>query len=106
MPHTSGADDTPGIVTAAQPCVKSLNDSTIVFSQGTTYNLWTPLSFSGLQGVTFAFEGNISLSTNITAVERVVNNNSIYPGHWITISGNDVTFSGSTSQAGGWFLGA
>ena len=102
MPHTSGGDDSPGIIAAAQACV---NDSTILFSEGVNYNLLTPLSFTGLQNVKFSFEGNISLSTNITEVQSVVNNTKIYPGHWITVKGTGVTFSGSTCRTGGWFLG-
>ena len=53
----------------------------------------------------FSFEGNISLSGNVTAVEEVVLNSKIYPGHWITIQGTNVEFSGSTREDGGWFLG-
>lgn len=104
MPKNStiGGDDAPGITTAVKACG---NNSTIIFSSDETYNLLTPLSFTSLSGVKFSFEGNISLSQNITEIQTVVNNTKIYPGHWITIKGSDVTFSGSKSQNGGWFLG-
>jgi hypothetical protein len=102
MPHTDGGDDSPGILSAAKSC---LNDSTIVFSQGITYNLLTPLSFLGLQDVEFSFKGNISLSKNVSEVEAVVTNAKVYPGRWITIKGTNVVFSGSRNPKGGWFLG-
>lgn len=103
MQHTSGGDDSPGILAAASTC---LNDSTILISEGVTYNLLTPLSFTGLLNVKFSFEGNISLSTNVSEGQSVVNNTKIYPGHWITVKGTNVASSGSTSRPGGWFLGS
>lgn len=105
MPKNStvGGDDAPGITAAVTACG---NNATILFSSNETYNLLTPLSFSDLVGVKFSFEGNISLSQNVTEIQTVVNNTEIYAGHWITIKGTDVAFSGSKSQDGGWFLGA
>jgi galacturan 1,4-alpha-galacturonidase len=103
MPHArNGADDSPGILAAAASC---LANSTIIFSEGITYNLLTPLSFTGLQNVRFEIEGNVSLSSNVTEVQTVVNNTKIYPGHWITVKGNDVVFRASERKDGGWFLG-
>ncbi|RDW90980.1 glycoside hydrolase family 28 protein [Coleophoma crateriformis] len=103
MPKNStvGGDDAPGITAAVAACG---SNSTILFSGNETYNLLTPLSFRDLSGVKFSFEGNISLSQNITEIQAVVNNTKIYPGHWITVKGSDITFSGSKSQDGGWFL--
>lgn len=102
MPHTHGGDDSPGILAAASPC---LQNGTIIFEEGINYNVLTPLSFTGLENVRFSFEGNLSLSDNVTYVQTVVNNTKIYPGRWITIKGSNVVFSGSTRQNGGWFRG-
>ncbi|CZR62736.1 probable endopolygalacturonase, partial [Phialocephala subalpina] len=97
-----GGDDTPSILSASASC---LANSTLLFSSGLTYSLLTPLSLTNLNNVTLSFEGNISLPSNVSQVEAVVKNTKIYPGHWITIKGKDVTFSGSTCGGGGWFEG-
>lgn len=99
---TTGGDDTPSILSASTFC---LSNSTILFSSGLTYNLLTPLSLTNLNNVKLSFEGNVSLPRNVSQVEAVVKNTKIYPGHWITIKGKDVTFSGSTCDDGGWFEG-
>ncbi|TGO53457.1 hypothetical protein BOTNAR_0295g00040 [Botryotinia narcissicola] len=103
MPYNSSPliDDAPGITTAVNLCGPN---STILFEQNVTYNLLTPLSFKNLTSVKFSFEGNISLSENVTAVQLVVNNTRIYPGRWITLKGTNVTFEGSEKEDGGWFL--
>ncbi|KAI9651390.1 hypothetical protein NHQ30_001432 [Ciborinia camelliae] len=103
MPYHSSplVDDSPAISSAVKNC--SAN-STILFEQNVTYHLLTPLVFSNLTNVNFVFQGNVSLSENVTAVQEVVNNTSIYPGRWITFKGNNVTFQGTKDQNGGWFL--
>jgi galacturan 1,4-alpha-galacturonidase len=104
MPYHSDplVDDAPGITTSVNLCG---SNSTILFAPNITYNLLTPLSFTNLTGVRFRFEGNISLSQNVTAVQAVVNNTRVYAGRWITIKGKDVIFEGSENSDGGWFLG-
>ncbi|KAA8564206.1 hypothetical protein EYC84_011152 [Monilinia fructicola] len=94
-------DDSPAITTAVNLCG---SDSTIHFLPNITYNLLTPLNFKNLTNVNFYFQGNISLSENVTAVQEVVNNTRIYPGRWITIKGTNVTFEGTKDKTGGWFL--
>ncbi|KAF7867571.1 uncharacterized protein EAF02_009762 [Botrytis sinoallii] len=103
MPYNSSPliDDAPGITTAVNLCGPN---STILFQPNVTYNLLTPLSFKNLTSVKFSFEGNISLSENVTAVQLVVNNTRTYPGRWITLKGTNVTFEGSEEESGGWFL--
>lgn len=104
MPKSTNgtADDTPGIVAAIAACG---NNSTYLFSAHTTYNLYTPLSVSGLSNVEFLFEGNITIPEDVTTVQTVVNNTKIYPGHWITIAGSDVVFHGGGRKNEGWFFG-
>ncbi|KAK6596538.1 exopolygalacturonase C 1 [Botrytis cinerea] len=103
MPYNSSPliDDAPAITAAVNLCGPN---STILFQPNVTYNLLTPLSFTNLTSVKFSFEGNISLSENVTAVQLVVNNTRIYPGRWITLKGTNVTFEGSEEEGGGWFL--
>ncbi|CAD6453276.1 c53a9208-42f8-4475-88ac-1a29c83549a5 [Sclerotinia trifoliorum] len=103
MPYNSSPliDDSPAITTAVTSCGAN---STILFQPNVTYNLLTPLSFRNLDSVTFSFEGNVSLSDNVTAVQLVVNNTNTYPGRWIKIQGTNITFQGSESKDGGWFL--
>ena len=102
IPKSNG-DDSPGIMSAVAACG---SNSQVVFSSGVTYNLDTPLQFSNLNNVEFVFNGNLSLPDNVTAVEAVVQNTHVYPGHWITVSSSTgVTFTGSKDSSGGWFIG-
>lgn len=47
VPHTDGADDSPAIMEVFGRCNV---DSTIVFSKGVDYNVWTPVKWFGLSG--------------------------------------------------------
>lgn len=101
--NTTSGDDSPSVKAAVAACG---NSSQIIFSADTTYNLLTPISFTGLSNVEFVFNGNISLSDNVTEVESVTANSTLYPGHWITItSSTEVTFTGSQDPNSGWFIG-
>ncbi|KAF2101697.1 glycoside hydrolase family 28 protein [Rhizodiscina lignyota] len=102
MPKSkSGGDDTPGIVKAISQCG---NDSSFWFSAHQTYNLYTPLNLSNLGNVEFLFESNITIPKNVTEVQAIVNDTSVYPGHWITIKGSNIVFKGSGRGGEGWFL--
>lgn len=48
----------------------------------------------------------MSLGENVTAVQEVVSNTKIYPGRWMKIKGDDITFEGQAKAEGngGWFL--
>jgi galacturan 1,4-alpha-galacturonidase len=104
VPKSTG-DDSPGIMSTVAACG---SNSRVVFTAGVTYNLDTPLQFSNLKNVEFVFNGNLSLPDNVTAVEAVVQNTHLYPGHWITVSSSTgVTFTGTGSKdsSGGYFIG-
>ncbi|KAK1538963.1 exo-polygalacturonase [Colletotrichum costaricense] len=102
VPKSKG-DDAPTILSTVKSCG---SNSRVVFSAGTEYSLLTPLKFSGLTNVEFQIEGNLTLSDDPAAVSAVVNNRSIYPGHWITVANSKgVTFTASTAQGGGWING-
>ncbi len=98
---SSGGDDSPGIVWAIKACGENAR---VVFEGGVTYNLFTPWKLSNLSNIEFVFDGNLTLSDKVADVQRAVSSRT-YPGHWIQIGGDSVTFTGSTSQSGGWFIG-
>ncbi|KAL0944724.1 exopolygalacturonase C 1 [Colletotrichum truncatum] len=102
VPKSKG-DDSPTIISTVQSCGAN---SRIVFSAGTEYSLLTPLKFSHLTNVEFSIEGNLTLSDNPATVSAVVQNRSVYPGHWITVSNSQgVTFTASGTSGGGWIIG-
>lgn len=101
--NTSGNDDSPSLAATVAGCNES---SQIILSSNETYNLMTPVSFTGLSNVEFLISGNVSLPSNVTYVESVVGNTDLYPGHWITVkSSTNVTFTGSQDVSSGWFVG-
>lgn len=100
--NTTGDDDSPSFTATVASCG---SDSRIVFSGNETYNLLTPVSFSGLSNVELVVNGNISLPSNVTYVESVTGNSKLYPGHWITVKGTGVTVTGSQDPSTGWFVG-
>lgn len=101
--NTTGDDDSPSVRATVAACG---NSSRVEFSANETYNLLTPISFTGLANVEFVVSGNISLSDNVTYVESVTGDSALYPGHWITIkSSTGVTFTGSQDPSSGWFVG-
>ncbi|KAK7920891.1 pectin lyase-like protein, partial [Apiospora marii] len=100
--NETGTDDTPNIVKTTAECG---DQSRVVFETGLTYNLWTPLQLKNLSNVEFVFDGNASLPDNVSYVESVVADTSIYPGRWINFQGNNVTLTGSKDPENGWFIG-
>lgn len=95
-----GGDDSPGILAAINDCG---NNSRVVFEEGVTYNLFTPWKLANINNIEFVFKGNLTLSTNVTDVQSVVRNSRIFPGQWIQIRGDQITFTGSKKADGGWF---
>lgn len=104
--NTTGDDDTPGIAATLAACNNGTN-AQIVFSANETYNLYTPVSFRDLTNVEFVFNGNLSLPANVSYVESVVGDSSIYPGHWLTFAGTNtgLTLTGNQDPNNGWFIG-
>ncbi|ORY67181.1 glycoside hydrolase family 28 protein [Pseudomassariella vexata] len=98
----SQVDDTPIIKATTAECGDT---SRVIFQAGVTYNLMTPLELKGLNNIELVFNGNLTLPDNLTYVESVVGNPTMYPGHWITIKGTNVTLTGSNDPSDGWFIG-
>lgn len=100
--NETGTDDTPNIVKTTAECRES---SRVVFEKGLTYSLWTLLQLKNLSNVEFVFNGNVSLPDNVSYVESVVADTSIYPGRWINFQGTNVTLTGCEDAESGWFIG-
>ncbi|CAN8104052.1 unnamed protein product [Discula destructiva] len=99
----TGGDDSLNVIAAVKSCG---NSSQIIFCASQTYTLMTPLSFSSLNNVEFVINGNISLPSDVSYVESVVGNSSLYSGRWIAIKDSSgVTLTGSQDPSAGWFIG-
>lgn len=66
VPHTAGQDDTPALV-AALP--QYATNSTILFEEGVTYNIFTPIKFPVLNNVNVRIEGNLTYPTDIPTIQ-------------------------------------
>ena len=66
VPHSPGKDDTPAIL-AALPDFAT--NSTILFQEGITYNIFTPIKFPTLNNVDIRIEGNLTYPTDIATIQ-------------------------------------
>lgn len=65
--HLGGdADDAPVVTQALAECAQ---DSTITFSEGVDYNIFSPIAASNLSNVTINMLGNLHMPQNITHVQ-------------------------------------
>ena len=71
VPHSAGKDDTLALANALATNPQLSTDATIVFKQGVTYNLGTPILFQNLKNVVISIQGNISYATDIKATQGV-----------------------------------
>ncbi|CAK5265659.1 unnamed protein product [Mycena citricolor] len=102
VPHTPGADDMPAFAALVG---NHTTNATILFAQGTTYNLFTSIKFPKLTNVEIAVEGNLTYPNDIAAVQSVVAS-SAYGGSWLTFTGGtNVTLRGSKHPKWGWIDG-
>ncbi|KAG8981462.1 hypothetical protein FRB90_007243, partial [Tulasnella sp. 427] len=72
---------------------------------GVSYNIWTPINFGTLTNVEISVQGNLSYPTNITTIQNIVANTTIYTGFWFDIAGTNVTLKGNTEPQWGWVDG-
>ncbi|GJE99502.1 glycoside hydrolase family 28 protein [Phanerochaete sordida] len=101
VPHTSGQDDTPGLMQALSAGAIT-NNTSILFQQGVTYNIFTPIKFPVMHNVEVAVEGNLTYPSDIPAVQAAVAASS-YPGAWFAFSGGtNVTLRGTADPSWGW----
>ncbi|KAF8152112.1 pectin lyase-like protein [Mycena galopus ATCC 62051] len=110
VPHnSSGGDDMATLAAEFSSSNGTTRDlavnSTIIFKQGITYNLFTAILFPVLQNVEIRVEGNMSYMEDIVALQAVVAAKG-YPGAMITFAGGtNVTLRGTTDPKWGWIDG-
>ncbi|EJD04200.1 pectin lyase-like protein [Fomitiporia mediterranea MF3/22] len=102
VPHTNGADDSPGLLAVLENYTAN---STILFEKDVTYNIFSPIKFPTLTNVEVSIQGNLTYPTNVSAIQGAVASSN-YPGSWITFSGGtNVTLRGSQDDEWGWIDG-
>lgn len=65
VPHSGGDDDTPALTAAFSADPTLAINTTILFQQGLTYNMLTPVRFPKFENVAVSIQGNISYATDI-----------------------------------------
>ncbi|KAF8167167.1 pectin lyase-like protein [Crassisporium funariophilum] len=102
VPHSAGKDDTPALLSALPNLTAN---STILFKEGITYNIFTPVKFPVFNNVEVRIEGNLTYPTDIATIQAIVGSSS-FPGAWFSFTGgNNVTLRGSTKPNWGWVDG-
>jgi len=69
VPHSDGKDDTPALAAAFAADPKLATNATILFKQGVTYNILTPISFPSLENVLVSIQGNLTYAADIQATQ-------------------------------------
>lgn len=69
VPHSQGYDDTPALAAALAADPKLATDATILFEQGVTYNILTPICFPYLENVVISIQGNLTYAADIKATQ-------------------------------------
>ena len=69
VPHSGGNDDTPALTAAFAANPKLATNATILFQQGVTYNILTPIVFPYFENVVVSVQGNLSYAADIKATQ-------------------------------------
>jgi hypothetical protein len=69
VPNSPGKDDTPALAAAFSANPKLATDATILFKQGVTYNIATPIRFPRFQNVIVSVQGNLTYAADIKATQ-------------------------------------
>ena len=69
VPHSEGNDDTPALAAAFSADPKLATNATILFQQGVTYNILTPIFFPRLENVIVSVQGNLSYGADVQATQ-------------------------------------
>ena len=74
VPHSEGNDDTPALAAAFVADPKLATNATILFKQGVTYNILTPIVFPRFENVIVSVQGNLTYAADVqtTQGERAV----------------------------------
>ncbi|KAF5332966.1 hypothetical protein D9758_018696 [Tetrapyrgos nigripes] len=118
VPHTPGADDTPGLSSAFNNATYSItSNATILFQKGITYNIFTPIVFPTLNNVEIRIEGNLTYPSDIPTIQAIVGSSvsgkltkesshlQAFRRVFRVPGGNNVTLRGSTDPVSGWVDG-
>jgi hypothetical protein len=100
--HTAGIDDAPAVNSAAAACA---TNGFIEFTNGVTYNIWSPVYFEDLVNTTISIQGNLTLPQNISAVQYQVSidDSKVGNGYWFVITGTNVVVHGNIHDSNwGW----
>ena len=69
VPHSEGYDDTPALAAAFAADPKLATDATILFEQGVTYNILTPIIFPRFENVIVSIQGNLTYAADVQATQ-------------------------------------
>lgn len=69
VPHSQGGDDTPALTKALAENPQYLTDATILFQQGITYNILTPIHFPYFNNVIVSVQGNLTYAADVKATQ-------------------------------------
>ena len=69
VPYSGGGDDTPALISALTSRPELRTNATIVFQEGVTYNLETPVNFPYFKNVIIEIQGNITFANDIEATQ-------------------------------------
>lgn len=65
VPHSPGNDDTPALTAAFSQNKNLATNAIILFQEGVTYNISTPIKFPKLQNVIVSVQGNLTYAADI-----------------------------------------
>jgi len=71
VPHSPGNDDTPALAAALSADPKLSTNATILFKEGVTYNISTPILFPYLENIIVSVQGNLTYASDVHATQGV-----------------------------------
>ena len=69
VPHSGGNDDASALAAAFSVDPKLATNATILFKQGLTYNILTPIVFPRFENVIVSVQGNLSYAADVKATQ-------------------------------------
>ena len=69
VPHSARDDDTPALAAAFSARPELATNATILFEQGVTYNILTPIRFPYFQNVIVSVQGNLTYAADIQTTQ-------------------------------------
>ena len=69
VPYSQGGDDTPALAAAFATDPRLATDAMILFEQGVTYNILTPILFPHFENVIVSVQGNLTYAADIQATQ-------------------------------------